>query len=81
MAPGAWVKVGLVASAVPITIAANAGRVVTTGLVGQSFGARYATGVYHTFSGYLIFLFACAGLLAVHGVISLVSAVRSRRSA
>src|SRR5262245_56490897 len=80
MVPGAWAKVGIVASAVPITIVANAGRVVTTGLVGQWFGAKYATGVYHTFSGYLIFLFGCAGLLALHGLIRLVSTVRSRRS-
>src|SRR5262249_9968940 len=81
MTPGAWVKAGIVVSAVPITIAANAGRIVTTGLVGQWFGASYATGVYHTFSGYLIFMFACAGLLAVHGVIHVVSTVRFRRRA
>src|SRR5262249_39474330 len=78
--PGAWAKAVLVASVVPITIAANAGRVVVTGLVGQWFGASYATGVYHTFSGYLIFLFACAGLLAMQGLIRLVSTVRCRSS-
>src|SRR5262249_370449 len=33
--PGVWAKTVLVASVVPITIAANAGRVVVTGLVGQ----------------------------------------------
>src|SRR5215813_7277006 len=66
--PGTWAKAVLVASVVPITIAANAGRVVVTGLVGQWFGANYATGVYHTFSGYLIFLFACVGLLAMQGL-------------
>ena len=62
-------KALFVASVIPITIAANAGRVVTTGLVGQWIGAQYATGVYHTFSGYLIFALACAALLAVHGLI------------
>jgi len=64
-----WAKALFVASVIPITIAANAGRVVTTGLVGQWIGAQYATGVYHTFSGYLIFALACAALLAVHGLI------------
>ncbi len=71
-----WAKALFVASVISITIAANAGRVVTTGLVGQWIGAQYATGVYHTFSGYLIFAFACAGLLAVHGLIRLAGPAR-----
>lgn len=81
MMPGAWAIAALVASTIPITITANAGRVVLTGLAGQWFGANYASGVYHTFSGYLIFLFAFAGLFGVHGLIRLATTIRARRSA
>ena len=77
---GAWAKIALVASAVPITIVANAGRVVTTGLIGQWFGITYAQGFFHTFSGWLIFLFAFAGLLGVHCLIRLVRPIRFERA-
>jgi exosortase/archaeosortase family protein len=55
-----------VVSAIPITIIANAGRVVVTGLIGQTFGERYAQGFFHSFSGWIIFLVAFVGLLGVH---------------
>jgi exosortase len=58
-----------VASAVPITILANAARVVLTGIIGQSFGRAYAEGFFHSFSGWLIFVFAFACLLGVHGAL------------
>jgi len=76
--PGIWGKTLLVASTVPITVAANAGRVVATGLVGQWFGVQYARGFFHTFSGWIIFLLAFVGLLVVHGLIRLVQARRNR---
>ena len=76
-----WAMVVLVASAVPITVAANSVRVVSTGLIGQWFGMSYAQGFFHTFSGWLIFLFAFVALLGVHGLIRLAGRIRSRRAA
>jgi len=78
---GMWAMVTLVASAVPITIVANAGRVVTTGFIGEWFGVRYATGFFHTFSGWLIFVFAFVCLLGVHGLIRFVERVWPGRNA
>ena len=69
---GFWPGAVLVASAVPITVIANAGRVVATGLVAQYVGVEYATGFFHAFSGWVIFLIAFAGLLGVHALIRLV---------
>jgi exosortase len=74
--PGFWSSALLVASVVPITVVANAGRVVATGLIGQYAGVEYATGVFHTFSGWVIFVIAFIGLLGVHGVIQLVQGRR-----
>ncbi len=78
---GVWPGVFLVASAVPITIMANAGRVVSTGLIGQWFGMRYAQGFFHGLSGQVIFLVAFVCLLGVHGLIRLASRIRRRAGA
>ncbi|MGH7856881.1 MAG: exosortase A [Candidatus Binatia bacterium] len=69
--PGMAWKAVFVAAAVPITVAANAARVVLTGLVGQWFGVEYASGFFHGFSGWLIFLAAVLCLLALQGSIAL----------
>jgi exosortase len=74
--PNNWHRVLLVASAVPITIVANAARVVVTGLIGQWFGVKYAQGVFHSFSGWIIFLVAFVGLLVVHTVLGRMAAKR-----
>jgi len=59
----------------------DGGRVVATGLIGQWLGFTYARGFFHTFSGWLIFVFAFVCLLGVHGLIGLVETVRPRRKA
>jgi exosortase/archaeosortase family protein len=71
----------LVISALPITIVANAGRVIVTGLIGQWFGPAYAQGFFHTFSGWVIFLFAFACLLGIHGLIRAAGVVRQGKLA
>lgn len=73
-----WAIAALAVSAVPITIAANAGRIVATGLISLWLGPSYAQGFFHAFSGWLIFVFALACLAAVHGLLEL---ARRRRAA
>ncbi len=79
--PRTWPMLALVVAAVPITIVANSARVVATGLIGQWFGVEYASGFFHTFSGWVIFLFALVGLLGVHALIRLMRAIQSRGGA
>ena len=79
--PGTWPMILLVASAVPITIVANAGRVVGTALIAQWLGVKYALGFFHTFSGWLIFLLAFVCLLGVHRLIRLVPVGRRGKNA
>jgi exosortase len=79
--PSALAMTVLIVSAIPITIAANAARIVVTGLVGQSFGMEYAQGFFHSFSGWVIFVFAFVCLLGVHALIRLVSAAWRRHRA
>jgi exosortase len=69
--PGGWISVVFVASVFPITILANAGRVVATGLIGQWFGVEYASGFFHEFAGVVVYFLALAGLVGVHSLIRL----------
>jgi exosortase len=77
--PGLTARAVLVAVAVPAAIVANTSRIVTTGLIAQWLGVRYAEGFFHTSSGLVAFLVACAFLLLGHRLIS-VAAGHSRPS-
>lgn len=79
MLPAGWAAVLFVAAAVPITILANAARVVATGLIGQWFGVEYASGFFHEFAGWVVYVFAFVCLLGVYGAIQ-VAQRRTRRS-
>jgi exosortase len=81
MLPRFWMQIVLVASVLPITIVANAGRIVMTGLVARWFGVEYAEGFFHFFSGWLVFVLAILSLFAVHGVLRAVSPSRGRDTA
>jgi exosortase len=78
---GIWQGLFYVAAVVPITIVANAGRVVATGLTGQWFGVAYAQGFFHTFSGWLIFVFAACCLAGLYTLMRLAGSWRRREVA
>ena len=64
---GARVLIAL--AAVPIAIAANAARVAGTGLASELVSPAAAEGFFHTFSGWLMFVVAFAGLMFVQRLI------------
>ena len=63
------IRVLLVASAVPIAIAANALRIMGTGLAGSYWSPDKAEGFFHEFSGWVIFVLSLLMLFAVHRVL------------
>lgn len=69
--PRGWAMILFVASTLPITIVANAARVVLTGLIGQYVGIEYASGFFHEFAGLAIYVAAFACLLGTQSLISL----------
>ena len=79
--PGRWRTAVLLAAVIPITVLANAARVVITGLIGQRFGVEYAEGFFHTFSGWVLFLLALACFLGLDSLMRLVQARREPRAA
>src|SRR5262245_46345513 len=78
--PGIWARAVFVAAVVAITILANAGRVVITGPIPHWFGIEYAQGFFHTFSSWLVFVFAFLCLLGVFSAIRRVQARRNKRT-
>jgi exosortase len=57
-------------AAVPIAILANAVRVAGTGLASELISPAAADGFFHTFSGWLMFVCAFVGLMAVQRAIA-----------
>jgi len=60
-----WARVVIALATIPVAILANGLRIAGTGIAAAYFGAQAADGFFHTFSGWLVFVFACAMLLAI----------------
>lgn len=65
-----WGKAVVVASAVPIAIAANAARVAGTGVMAHWVGRSAAEGFFHGFSGWLLFVTAFGALVGVQALVN-----------
>ncbi len=64
-------RVWMAVFAVPIAVAANALRVMGTGLVAQYWDPAKAEGFFHEFSGWIIFVLSLAMLLLAHRALRL----------
>ncbi|CAN5669080.1 exosortase [soil metagenome] len=73
-----WPRILIAISAVPIAILANAARVAGTGLAAEWVSPKAADGFFHTFSGWLVFVVAFAGLMAVQQAAARLAARRGQ---
>ena len=64
-----WMRWVLLILTVPIAILANAARVTLTGLLGE-YRTEWAHGIYHSVSGWIVFMIALGMLVIVHRVIN-----------
>jgi exosortase D (VPLPA-CTERM-specific) len=64
-----WIRVALALASLPIAVAANAFRIVGTGLLVQYWDPDKAEGFFHAFSGWLIFVVSLGLLLVVHRIL------------
>lgn len=71
-------RVAIALAAVPIAIIANAARVAGTGLVAEWVSPAAADGFFHSFSGWLVFVVAFAGLLLFQQALAAVRGWRVR---
>ena len=63
--PRGWVRTVVALSTIPIAIIANGMRVAGTGIAAHYYGPEAATGFFHTFSGWLVFVVAFVMLFVV----------------
>jgi exosortase len=71
-----WRRLALALASIPIAIAANALRILGTGLCVQYWDPDKAMGFFHEFSGWVVFLVSLACLYLVHQAMSLFPAKR-----
>ena len=64
------VSAALFALSVPIAVVGNVVRIVTIAVVGTTCSAEFASGFYHDYSGYVVFLVAVSLMVATGGLIS-----------
>jgi exosortase len=69
-------RVALVLASIPIAIAANAVRILGTGLCVQYWDPDKAMGFFHEFSGWVIFMVSLVCLYLVHRAMNLFPAKR-----
>jgi exosortase len=68
-----WRRVVLALASVPIAVAANAARIVGTGLCVQYWDPDKAMGFFHEFSGWVMFVISLSCLYLVHRIMRLVA--------
>ncbi|MBQ3288829.1 MAG: exosortase [Kiritimatiellae bacterium] len=74
-----WLRRGVMfVLSVPIAIAGNIVRILTIVLVAATCSADFATGFYHDYSGYVVFLVAVALMVATDGLVTKVAGERER---
>lgn len=73
-------RIWMAVLAVPIAVAANALRVMGTGLVAQYWDPSKAEGFFHEFSGWIIFILSLGMLLLVHRAMQLFDRSKSVES-
>ncbi|HVC46129.1 MAG TPA: exosortase A [Terracidiphilus sp.] len=73
-----WKRIVLALSSVPIAIAANAVRILGTGLCVQYWNPDKAVGFFHEFSGWVMFLVSLACLFFLHRLLNFIPARRKQ---
>ena len=73
-----WKRALLCFIALPIAVAANAARIVGTGLMVQYWDPEKALGFFHEFSGWIIFLVSLALLFGARSIINVAIRMSSR---
>lgn len=60
-----WKKWALFAASIPLAVIGNIARIMTVALVAEAFGEQLATGLYHDYSGYIVFTVAIVLMVSI----------------
>ena len=76
-----WLRRGLLfATSIPLAILGNVMRILTICLVANYADQDFATGFYHDYSGYVVFVVAIALMVAIDGLINRIAGGKGRRN-
>ncbi|MGE0407168.1 MAG: exosortase [Candidatus Korobacteraceae bacterium] len=75
-----WMRLAIAAASVPLAVAANAARIVGTGVLVEYWDPDKALGFFHGFSGWVVFMIAMGLLMAVHAALRFGANLATRRS-
>ena len=60
-----WVRAVIALSAIPVAIVANGMRVASAGVAAHNFGSAGVEGIFHDFSGWVVFIVAFLMMLGL----------------
>jgi exosortase len=60
-----WKKWVLFIASIPLAVLGNLARITAVALVAQGFGQKWATTIYHDYSGYIVFSLAITCMIAL----------------
>jgi exosortase len=63
-----WV---LFMTSIPLAVIGNIARIVTVALVAEAFGGKLALGIYHDYSGYILFTAAITAMVLIGSLLNL----------
>jgi exosortase len=61
----------LFAASIPLAVIGNIARIVTVAIVAEAFGGKLALGIYHDYSGYILFTAAITMMVVIGGILNL----------
>lgn len=74
-----WIRGVLIVAMLPVAVVSNAIRVMCSALMSEKWGPAAAEGTVHTLSGIVLFLASVCMMLALHGVLMMLSRLAARR--
>jgi exosortase/archaeosortase family protein len=64
-----WVRAFIALSAIPVAILANGLRVASAGVAAHNYGTAGVEGLFHEFSGWVVFVIAFLMMLALQRLV------------
>ena len=61
----------LFAASIPLAVIGNIARIITVAVVAEAFGGKLALGIYHDYSGYILFTASITMMVLIGGLLNL----------
>jgi exosortase len=76
--PRPWVRIVIALSAIPVAILTNGMRVASAGVAAHNYGERGVEGIFHDFSGWVVFVVAFLMMFALQRLLQRIKPLQTR---